>query len=314
MASFTRVRVSSPTSSGRLIARDTVAGWTPASAATSSRVTRSVDIPAPSYEHRPPWCKRLQSAGRPLGRPPDDRRAHREDHPGAHDHRDVGGAAAVHGGGSDRLVGGRRPHRPHCRRRPDSRGQHGHRLRPAARPGHHTRRARPGRGRQQHGVRRRCVRCRRARRRDRHRRLRRCGHRHCRARGARRSCSRRTASTRSPRTTGSARSPRSVRTSTASSGSSWARCSYPTDASSRSTPTAGCSRSPQCIGAKHSSLSRQLEWDRLALSRPAPARLHGAHRERPRDRHGDVRLRLPPRTVDVRPRPLRRARPDVGRR
>ncbi len=58
---------------------------------------------------------------------------------------------------------------------------------------------------------------------------------------------------------------------------------------------------PQCIGAKHSSLSRLREWERLAVARRAPARLHGAHRERPRDRHGDVRLGLPPRPVHVRP-------------
>ncbi len=68
-----------------------------------------------------------------------------------------------------------------------------------------------------------------------------------------------------------------------------------------------------CIGAKHSSLSRQLEWDRLAAARRGAARLPGVHRQRPRHRHGHVRLRLPARAVDVRARGVRRCATGCGR-
>ena len=49
---------------------------------------------------------------------------------------------------------------------------------------------------------------------------------------------------------------------------------------------------PQCVGAKHSSLERELEWQRLALRGRCTPRVHGAHGQRPGDRHGDVRQRL----------------------
>ena len=82
---------------------------------------------------------------------------------------------------------------------------------------------------------------------------------------ARRSCSRRTASTRSPTTTGSRPTRSSARGWTASSASSSDRCSCRTAASTRSPRTRRCSASTRCIGAKHSSLSRAAEWDRLAV-------------------------------------------------
>ena len=69
---------------------------------------------------------------------------------------------------------------------------------------------------------------------------------------------------------------------------------------------------PQCIGAKHSSLDRGLEWDRLALRGRGAPRFHGADRQRPGHRHGDVRLRLPAGPLDVRPGQVRRAGPHVG--
>ena len=82
---------------------------------------------------------------------------------------------------------------------------------------------------------------------------------------ARRSCSRRTGSTRSTTRSGSPRTTRSGGGSTASSASSSARCSCRTAASTRSPRTRDCSASRACIGAKHSSLSRGAEWDRLAV-------------------------------------------------
>ena len=47
-------------------------------------------------------------------------------------------------------------------------------------------------------------------------------------------------------------------------------------------------------------------------ARPTPARLPGLHRQRPGDRHGDVRQRLFARPEHVRPRRLRPPRRDVG--
>ena len=70
----------------------------------------------------------------------------------------------------------------------------------------------------------------------------------------------------------------------------------------RSRPTRALMGIPTCIGAKHSSLSRELEWERLVLRDRGAPRLHGVHRQRPRHRHGDVRQRLPARAVHVRPR------------
>ncbi len=49
-------------------------------------------------------------------------------------------------------------------------------------------------------------------------------------------------------------------------------------------------------------------------ARPAPARLPGLHRQRPGDRHGHVRQRLPARPEHVRPRPLRPRATRSGRR
>ena len=69
---------------------------------------------------------------------------------------------------------------------------------------------------------------------------------------------------------------------------------------------------PQCIGAKHSSLSRQLGVGPARAARRDPARLPRLHRQRPRHRHGDVRLRLPARPVDVRTRGVRRAATGCG--
>jgi hypothetical protein len=69
---------------------------------------------------------------------------------------------------------------------------------------------------------------------------------------------------------------------------------------------------PQCIGAKHSSLSRVLEWERLHPARCAAPRLQGLHRQRPRHRHGDVRQRLPARSEHLCARPLCAARCAVG--
>ncbi len=60
---------------------------------------------------------------------------------------------------------------------------------------------------------------------------------------------------------------------------------------------------PQCIGAKHSSLSRQAEWDRLRLRDEVRPDVPGAHRQRPRHRHGDVRQRLPARACPPSRRP-----------
>lgn len=48
-------------------------------------------------------------------------------------------------------------------------------------------------------------------------------------------------------------------------------------------------------------------------ARRSPPRLHGAHRKRPRDRHGHVRRRLSARALDVRSRSLRSAGPPLGR-
>jgi len=64
-----------------------------------------------------------------------------------------------------------------------------------------------------------------------------------------------------------------------------------------------------CIGAKHSSLSRQLEWDRLELRdrvHPDFQVLTG------NDRHGNIRLRLSARVVDLRSSGVRTPRPTVG--
>ena len=63
----------------------------------------------------------------------------------------------------------------------------------------------------------------------------------------------------------------------------------------------------QCVGAKHSSLEREPEWERLRVARRRASRLPRAHRQRPRHRHGDVRQRLPARTLHVRTRPVRDA-------
>ena len=53
--------------------------------------------------------------------------------------------------------------------------------------------------------------------------------------------------------------------STGSSASSSARCSCRTAGSTRSPRTKGLLGVASCIGAKHSSLSRAAEWDRLAV-------------------------------------------------
>ena len=67
------------------------------------------------------------------------------------------------------------------------------------------------------------------------------------------------------RMNGSARTKRSVVASTGSSGSSSVRCSCRTAGSTPSPRTKGCSACESCIGAKHSSLSRAAEWDRLEV-------------------------------------------------
>ena len=118
---------------------------------------------------------------------------------------------------------------------------------------------------------------------------------------------------RARRRRGSRRTPRSAPTSTASSASSSARCSCRTAGSTRSTRTRRCSASRSASAPSTRRCSRQAEWDRLALRDERPARLPRAHRQRPRHRHGDVRLRLPARPVDVRARRVRPARPRVGR-
>ena len=71
---------------------------------------------------------------------------------------------------------------------------------------------------------------------------------------------------------------------------------------------------PGVIGLKHSSLDRAQEWERLAIRDAHRPGLPAADRQRPRDRHGRVRLRLPARPLDVRARRVRRARPRVGGR
>ena len=63
----------------------------------------------------------------------------------------------------------------------------------------------------------------------------------------------------------------------------------------------------QCIGAKHSSLRRRRRMGPPRAPGRGPGRLPRVHRQRPRDRHGDVRLRLPPRPLDVRARGVRGA-------
>ena len=69
-----------------------------------------------------------------------------------------------------------------------------------------------------------------------------------------------------------------------------------------------------CIGAKHSSLSRAARVGPARGARPGASRLPRVHRQRPRHRHGVLRLRLPARAVGVRARGVRRARPALGGR
>ncbi len=68
----------------------------------------------------------------------------------------------------------------------------------------------------------------------------------------------------------------------------------------------------ECIGAKHSSLDRMLEWQRLQLARRAATGFPGAHGQRSRHRHGDVRQRLSPGLEHLCPGSVCSARCDVG--
>ena len=79
-----------------------------------------------------------------------------------------------------------------------------------------------------------------------------------------------------------------------------------------STRTTGCWRSRAASAPSTRRCRRPAEWDRLEVRDAVAPGLPRVHRQRPRHRHGDVRLRLPPRPVDVRARGVRRARPAVG--
>ena len=81
------------------------------------------------------------------------------------------------------------------------------------------------------------------------------------------------------------------------------RCSCRTAASTRSTRTEALLGIAAAASAPSTRRCRRAaEWDRLARPRPGAARLPRVHRQRPRHRHGDVRLRLPARAC-------RRSRP-----
>ena len=71
---------------------------------------------------------------------------------------------------------------------------------------------------------------------------------------------------------------RSAGTARGSSASSWARMFAPFGHIYDLDTYAGLLAIPECVGAKHSSLDRELEWQRLAAARRAAAGLHGAHR------------------------------------
>ena len=109
-----------------------------------------------------------------------------------------------------------------------------------------------------------------------------------------------TDSTRSTTTGGSPPSPRSAGRSIGSSASSWGRCSFRTAGSRRSTRT----RAVLGIAVVHRRQALVAEPPARVgpprASATCAARLPRLHRQRPGDRHGDVRLRLPARSVDVR--------------
>ena len=185
----------------------------------------------------------------------------------AHDPRHVGGAAAVHRGRRGRLARVRVAARTHGRGRPRARGEHGHRLRAAARRRHPRPRARDSRHAQRGAgrLRGRRVRRRRARCAVRPRRVPRARWTRSARAAARRSCSRRTASTRWTTTEWVAAHDAFGRRFDRFIGFELGPMFVPYGRIYSLAAYEGLLGVASCIGAKHSSLSRAAEWDRLAL-------------------------------------------------